>query len=124
MASPPSGPSRRADDEPAQVVAGATHERYAVSDGPNGTRVVVAPADRMLAADVKALNHRFWCSTAANGCGSRLSFKVGKIRTPHFAHYAGERPNCTQADTARLISGYQASGDAACAPSLARAART
>jgi len=82
MASPPSRPSRRADDEPAQVVSGAAHERYAVSDGPNGTRVVVAPADRMLAADVKALNHRFWCSTAANGCGSRLSFKVGKIRTP------------------------------------------
>jgi hypothetical protein len=107
MASPPGGPPRRAADEPAQVVSGAAHERYAVSDGPNGTRVVVAPAHRMLAADVKALNHRFWCSTAANGCGSRLSFKVGKIRTPHFAHYAGERPNCTRADTARLISGYQ-----------------
>lgn len=104
----PGSPPRRVAKGPVlDVEAGAAHERYAVSDGPNGTLVVVAPADRLLSADVKARYDRFWCSTAANGCGGRLSFKVGQVRAPHFAHYAGEGTGCSRADTARLMSGYQ-----------------
>jgi hypothetical protein len=99
-------PRRVLNDALVTVEGGAAHERYAVSDGPNGSLVVVAPGDRLLAADLKSRHDRFWCSTAANGCGGRLSFKVGKVRAPHFAHYAGEGPRCGRA-AAQLIAGYQ-----------------
>ena len=105
---PQLGTPRRAAERPPEAIDGvAAHERYAVSDGPNGSRVVVAPADRIVAADVKTRYSRFWCSTAANGCGGRLSFKVGQVKAPHFAHYPGAAPSCAHTGADRLVSGYQ-----------------
>jgi hypothetical protein len=54
--------------------------RWAVTDGADGTRVVVLPAEP--AADRLGAHprSRFWCATQAGGCGERLTFTPAGFR--------------------------------------------
>jgi hypothetical protein len=69
--------------------------RWAVTDGPEGTHAVVLPEDgpgaRRLAAHYRG---RFWCSTAAGGCGERLVLGAGlrsfRHREATGCRFAGE----------------------------------
>lgn len=70
-------------------------QRYGVVDGPDGTWWVRVPADRFAAKALDARHgRRFWCSTAAGGCGARLSLHAGEKNSTHFSHYAGQATSC------------------------------
>lgn len=59
----------------------------AVSDGPQGTDVVLAPSERHEALELRQKHaNKFWCSDQARGCGSRLTLTAGAILRPHFRH--------------------------------------
>jgi len=52
--------------------------QWAVTDGPEGTHAVVLPEDELGARRLSAhYRGRFWCSTAAGGCGGQLVLAAG-----------------------------------------------
>lgn len=86
----------------------ARHERWAVVDGPDGTRTMVLPTVRLRALEVKGAHpHGFWCSRLAGGCGGSLIVRAGELRVPHFAHARGSTGCAAFTGPEELLRGYE-----------------
>ena len=67
--------------------ADAQHVHLAVSDGPSGDQVVLAPEEREAAWRLKSrMQGAFWCTTQAGGCGGRMHLVIGVVNRVHFRH--------------------------------------
>jgi hypothetical protein len=79
-----------------EVALMARYLRYAAIDGPAGMQAVTAPADRLDALVLRD-RERFWCTTAAAGCGQPLTLKAGPQVPPYFSHLHGAANGCALA---------------------------
>ena len=78
----------------------------AVTDGPSGDQVVLAPENREAARRLQSRLHGvFWCTTQAGGCGSRMHLVIGTLRRVHFRHARGA--TCALRDPDRVESSYE-----------------
>ena len=81
---------------------------YAVVDGPDGAHVVVLPAGRSGALQIKdQYRETFWCSTQAGGCGARLIIAAGPVLRPHYRHKDGMDGCALADDGARAERSYE-----------------
>ncbi len=81
---------------------------YAVVDGPDGAHVVVLPAGRSGALQIKdQYRETFWCSTQAGGCGARLIVAAGPVLRPHYRHKDGMDGCALAEDGARAERAYE-----------------
>ncbi|QCB92630.1 competence protein CoiA family protein [Cellulomonas shaoxiangyii] len=80
--------------------------RHAVTDGADGTAHVVAPAEREDALRLR-IDHQFWCTTQAGGCGQQLELPAGPVRGPYFRHKRGASP-CALLSSGRDVGGAYA----------------
>lgn len=77
---------------------------HAVTDGPDGTAVVVVPQDTDEARRLRRAHPRgFWCGTTGGGCGHQLELVAGDVRAKYFRHRAGEAHYCALADEPEAI---------------------
>ena len=77
---------------------------HAVTDGPDGTALVVVPQDTDDARRLRVVYPGgFWCSTQGGGCGRHLDLAAGPVRAKYFRHRAGEAHHCDLADEPEAI---------------------
>lgn len=88
-----------------RMTEAAAHEwvdrelRWAVTDGPDGTRVIDAPEDaRQLKENVKRGLATLHCSTRVGGCGEELIVVAGEVYAHHFRHRPSARCSLTASE--------------------------